>query len=61
MTIYDMFGHSLDIWTSWTFGYHGHLDIEDIWASWISGYYGYLDIMDCQIRLDEVKLKAQVG
>ena len=36
----------MDIWTSWTFGHHGHLDIMDIWTSWIFGHHGYLDIMD---------------
>ena len=72
MTIYDMCGHIwtyghhghlgiMDIWISWIFVYRGYLDVMDIWISWIFGYHGYLDIMGCQIRLDEVKLKAQVG
>jgi len=36
----------MDIWTSWTFGHHGHLDIMDIRTSWTFGHHGHLDIMD---------------
>ena len=36
----------VDIWTSWTFGHHWHLDIIDIWTSWIFGHHRHLDIMD---------------
>ena len=28
----------MDIWTSWAFGHHGHLDIMDIWTSWTFGH-----------------------